>query len=273
MAPRVNDYHILPTMMHKGDLCIGHLISSIKDLIIINDGDNEIVTFDEHRIKASHMFNVSITAQAASSGGAGFFADAASAVFGGKMRLSSKTQSSNRYFIPEMHGLQITLGKSDFLKAVECSAAVQKHLAQYGGYLYMITGLRFCNQKSVMVRRDGGLEMQNELGLDCGPVTVGPRMHWARGSVSSQEMAEVADVIFAIKVTKLKYRRRSIIVGKEHLVAKGYYHGAELVGGGNAKPALEKADAFDVDVEEDFDGEDVEGSWKVEPDVNWIASE
>ncbi|OAA44001.1 hypothetical protein BBO_04357 [Beauveria brongniartii RCEF 3172] len=273
MAPRVNDYHILPTMMHKGDICIGHLISSIKDMIIINDGDDEIVTFDKHRIKASHMFNVSITAQAASSGGAGFFADAASAVFGGKMRLSSKTQSSNRYFIPEMHGLQITLGKSDFLRAVECSAAVQKHLAQYGGYLYMITGLRFCNKKSVMVRRDGGLEMQSELGLDCGPVTVGPRMHWARASVSSQEMAEVADVIFAIKVTKLKYRRRSIIVGKEHLVAKGYYHGAELVGDGNAKPALEKADAFDVDVEEGFDGEDVQESREVEPDVNWIAAE
>lgn len=272
MAPRTLDYHVLPTSVHKGELVIGHLVSDIKNLMVINDGDGELLTYDESLIKPSHAINTSIETTVARSCSVALLTEAALSVIGGKLQVGHGNDYLDSYFVREMHGLQAKFGESEYLRAVQRSPGAQKYLASIGGYVYMITGLKFCNERSVDIRRGRGLETQAELGVNCGPVMVGPRAQLAGTSTSSLRMTELGDFIFAIKVTKLKYKRKYLMTGKKRLVAKGHYYGAELVGENRNKPVLDGTDDFDVDFEADEEGENEGEALENGPRVKWITT-
>lgn len=268
---RVDEYHILPILFHQGELLIGHIISNVEDLMIINDGDGEILTYDERRVKPSCMSNVSIGAtDIGTSGNAMFTEAAASQAFGGRIQIGHKSNDVESFSIPKLRGLQVTFGLSDYIRAIECSPKVQRHLDCFGGYVYMITGLKLCSEKAIEICRGKRLETHGKVGLDCGTVKLGPEVTYTHGSATSQRMTEEAEAIFAIKVVKLKYKRKLIFTGEKRLVAKPYRHGAKLVGERVSEPVLNSADDFDVETETDSGGEGGEASGDESTSIRWI---
>ncbi|ATY59536.1 hypothetical protein A9K55_003542 [Cordyceps militaris] len=243
-------YHILPTLVSRGDLVIGHVINSLEDMMILNDGDGEMLKYDERLVKLVCDTDVSISAKAARSCSAALLTDAASAAFSGKMEFGRNSQYSNSLFIRELQGQHVDFTPSAYRKAVECSPEVQKRLSCFSGYAYMVTGLKYCDEKCIAIHRGHETtKVQGQLGLQGGPLSAGARVEGARATTSSLQMTRTADLILAIRVTKLTYKRKYVVAGEKRLVAKGHRHRAELVGKEDA--ILKKADDFDIEIEED----------------------
>ncbi|OAA71217.1 hypothetical protein ISF_01768 [Cordyceps fumosorosea ARSEF 2679] len=272
--PQRFNYHVLSDFIHRDDLLIGHIITGTQDMSIINPG--EILDYDKNRTRAFNYDDATLDEKEASSCNASFLTDVVSGVINGRFQMEKSKGFSKNFAIPQLCGQRVEFLREDYLKAVDCSPAVQKHLDTFGGRVYMVTAVLLCDEFSVTIRQDTMAKGRGGVAVDCGPARIGAGMQGAGGGGSGQQATVKGDHVFAVKLTKLRYTKKFNILGEKQLEAKKYTHRAALVGKSksksNARNDPDKDYTFEVDIESESEeagvGEEYTGGGHV---VSWIV--
>jgi hypothetical protein len=145
----------------------------------------------------------------------------------------------------------------------------------------MITGIKIARQPARKVSRGRQVEGNLQLGIELGiGGIVGPKGDGSKASSVMQKSEKSADVVLAVRVRKLSYKKRHWLFGQKVWSNKPSDKGAELVRiirdeGVEGLIIDFEADELELDdeleafMEEDEEGEGTSMTWIVPTTVNW----
>ncbi|KIX05939.1 uncharacterized protein Z518_03913 [Rhinocladiella mackenziei CBS 650.93] len=276
MGANTPEYHILGKRVAVGRLLLGTIVDSLEGLSRINNGEELLI--DEERLDHFHDCNMEISRDIALTGNAGVAAKAlALESFGGEASVDSERSFTDTYNVPDVHTWQFDPEASDYLAAMT-SEKVQRFLKRIDyGPVYMVTGLKFGTKTSVNITRAKRVGGRLELGANIGTaVSVGPKLGSSRAFTVSQKGEEQTERILAIRVRKLRYKKKGFFgFGSSRVLTEEPSNaGAELVGDNRSKQKSRGTVAgLDFEVLEEDDTEDSTGSYRKisEPGVTWVV--
>jgi hypothetical protein len=249
MVVQIPTYHIVSKVPAppKGPLKLGTIIDSLEELNPLNAGAEP--TIDESRQFSFHEEEFEITREqiVKGTGGVGIKFVAVPGV-GVDTSAGGETTINDTYKFAELDTKYFPPCISDYEAAV-VAKGVQRHL-KYSGYkpVYMITGMKIGHRPEVTLKRNGVVHGTFSIGVDTATVTVGPHADLSKTKNITQAAKRSPDsIVFGIRVRKLSYKRKYIIVGDRELEDDSYNDEAELVGvDRDDDTGAEKAPQFDV---------------------------
>ncbi|KAK4082400.1 uncharacterized protein Triagg1_2212 [Trichoderma aggressivum f. europaeum] len=260
-------YHKVEQRVAVNRLRLGTIITGIQGVTRLNAGKEPKI--DEERLNHYSQTNADVTTDAALNGDAGV--ELRVAALGG-IGLEGQVNGARGNF--ERHNFR-AIDTTDF-------EPTQKDYNDAGQAEEVQTFLKKSNYRPVFyitgikvgrVQTEEGSEptfeatrmtsMGGTLGLGVNIPTIasiGPRITGSRSLTITQQYREHNDYIFAIRVQKLRYKKRMGLFGPREWVNKPYNDGAELVGVDSKGQEEEEPEiAFDEIEELDLDENDLKG--------------
>jgi len=169
--------------------------------------------------------------------------------------------------------------KVDYAEALK-STQLQEYI-QAANYpsVYIITGMKIAREPSVTLKRGGHIGGQGQLGLNMGGGSnVGLRGDGSKVRNTVQKSKKSSDMVLAIRVRKLSYRRKYYIAGQRQWSDEAHDEVAELVERQRSEGIHKQEPEFEVD-EVELDHEELQGYVKEEEKeadgetVTWVVPE
>ncbi|KAI0378114.1 hypothetical protein F5Y04DRAFT_272677 [Hypomontagnella monticulosa] len=188
----------------KGCVCLGSLTSSPTQphITLFEPSDSDIDTTIYPTTKDNYTGIV--RSEGADRGGLFFrFLD----MFGLGTEASVKydRKAVLKYSFTHMHTEWFIPSEQLIKKAVQ-SKKVASHLERtaYESPLYMITGLKMVEGASVTTLKDKGKDLTAFLGVDAGPVSVGPQASHSSQNMELQAFSNSTPVVFAFQLMEVR---------------------------------------------------------------------
>jgi len=278
MVASNRQYHILGKRIAAERLHIGSVIDSIDDLVPLNVGQELKLKDIQNRLYCHHEINFKGSRDESLKGEAGLALNALSIQgVGGETKVNEERGNTDTYKFEELDTIEFEAAKEDYLVAVKANG-VQAFLTA-SGYcpVYMITGLKIGRESSIDYKKvrqmGGGLEFGVNIG---SAVSIGPKINASKTVTTTQKSEGVKDeLIFAIRVRKLKYKKKYGLFGAKSLVDEAHNIGAEMVGVNKSERKEEEPefDVEEVELEEEEDGFAKIGESKEDGEVvTWVIA-
>jgi hypothetical protein len=190
-----------------------------------------------------------------------------------------ETSADDTFNVKSLDTLFFRPTKVDYTEAVK-STQLQEYL-QEANYpsVYIITGMKIAREPSVTLKRGDHTGGQGQLGLNMGDGSnVGIRGDGSKARNTIQKSEKSTDIVLAIRVQKLSYKKKYYIIGQRRWSDKAHDGGAELVGRERSEGLSKQKPEFGVD-EVELDHEELQGNVKEEEKeadgetVTWVVPE
>ncbi|KAH8599216.1 hypothetical protein B0O99DRAFT_591085 [Bisporella sp. PMI_857] len=169
---------------------------------------------------------------------------------GGHVSMGRVSGGEETYTSEALDTIYFNPKREDYDNAVK-STSVQEFL-KFSGYkpVYIITGLKIVHRPNIILQRSGVSEYEAKAGLHTGHgVHVGPKLGASKSLAVTQKSQSTDKYIFAIRVTKLTYKRKYLVIpGSREWRSEQYRDGAELAGANRLEE--DESDDLHFDVEE-----------------------
>ncbi|PTB40213.1 hypothetical protein M441DRAFT_429098 [Trichoderma asperellum CBS 433.97] len=188
----------------KGSVCLGSLTSSPEQphitLFKPGDGDIDTTTFPTTKDDYTGV----VRSEKGDKGGLFFrFLD----LFGLGAEASVKydRKAVLKYSFKHMH-TEWFIPSEDLVKKAVQSKRAASHLKRiaYDSPLYMITGLKIVEGASVTTLKNKGKDFTAFLGVDAGPVSVGPQASHNSQSTELQTFSNSTPIVFAFQLMEVR---------------------------------------------------------------------
>lgn len=258
---------------------LGTIVDSLTELNVLNE-DEEIV-IPHVRRQCLHETNVEVSQEQIQQGAGGVALNfiAAGVPIGADLGGGGNSSQNDKFGFARVDTEWFQPTTDDYQDAVTKASGLKDYLeSSRFAPVYMITGIKTGREPSITRMRGSKVEGKFLLGVDVGGVaSIGPRGDGSRTVNLSQKSDVSTDLLFGIKVRKLMYKRRHVVLGKREWSNEPYNKGAELVGADRGE--VPQADVAPFYVEEvelsnelmgciNRDEEDVDGSV-----ITWILPE
>lgn len=270
MGASTPEYHILGKRVPVNRLRLGTIISSIQDLTRLNAGKE--ATIETARLDYWHDTDFKASREDALKGEAGVeLKIAALEGVGGEGKVDGERGNTDRYNFSAIDTIEFEPLEEDYHGAGQAEG-VQTFLKKTKYHpVFYITGI-----KVGRVAPDGGSEPTFDatrvkslggtlsLGISIpSAASIGPKVCGSKDLTITQQYKEHNDRIFAIRVRRLKHKKRGLF-GPREWIDESYNDGAEMVGDDVEKQEEDKPDAVFDEVEEiDLDEKELKDYKKI----------
>ncbi|KAK8147936.1 hypothetical protein G3M48_000678 [Beauveria asiatica] len=205
MASPNKTYFLVPSWdFPKGSVCLGSLTSSpaLPHITLYKPGDGDIDTETFPTTKDDY------TGLASSEKGdkAGlFFRFLEMCGLGGEASVKYDRKGVLKYSFKKMH-TEWFVPSDDLVKKAVQSAKAASHLrrAGYESPLYLITGIKVVEGASVTTLKDKGKDFTAFLGVESGPVSVGPQASHSSKSTELHIFSNSTPIVFAFQLEEVR---------------------------------------------------------------------
>ncbi|KAL6799370.1 hypothetical protein GGI42DRAFT_361294 [Trichoderma sp. SZMC 28013] len=267
MVFKAHAYHKLEQRVAVNRLRLGTIITGIQGMTRLNSGKEPKI--DEERLDYWHISSVNVTTGATLEGDAGVELEiAALGGIGSDGRVGGTRGNVETNKFSAIDTIEFEPTEKDYNDAGQAEE-VQTFLkkSNYRPVFY-ITGIKVGRVpteegseptfESARVKSLGGTL---SLGVNIPTIaSIGPKIMGSKSLTITQQYREHNDYIFAIRVQKLRYKKRLGLFGPRKWVNKPYNDGGELVGiDSKGREEEEPEIVFDEIEEVDLDENDLKG--------------
>jgi hypothetical protein len=199
--------------------------------------------------------------------------------FGADVSGEGEISADDTFFAKSLDTLFFYPTKADYTEAVK-STQLQEYLRTANHpSVYIITGMKIARQPSLTLKRGKKSGGQGQLGFNMGDGSnVGIRGDGLDTRNTSQTSQKVTDIVLAIRVRRLSYKRKYPILGQRQWSDRAHDGGAELVGKERSEVSSQQEAEFEVDEleldDKDFQGNVTEEEKKADGErITWVFPE